>query len=112
MSPLKDVAGMLRSFDYAMHAALVGVAHERPDAAEALGELARRWRNAVQHAFVDAYDETAAANGMATARGDGAALLRLFMLEKLVYELAYELDNRPDWSTLPLAGLAELLAPA
>ena len=106
-SPLKDVAGMLRSFDYAMHAALAGVIGERPDAAAPLAQLARDWRAAAFDAFVSAYDETAGAHGLASARGELNGLLELFTLEKLFYELNYEVGNRPDWVAIPLAGLIE-----
>jgi maltose alpha-D-glucosyltransferase/alpha-amylase len=109
LSPLKDVAGMLRSFDYAMHAALAGVTSERPDAAGELRALAHRWRQAARTAFVDGYDETARVHGLAEVRDEEAGLVELFVLDKLVYELGYELANRPDWVPIPLAGLTELL---
>jgi maltose alpha-D-glucosyltransferase/alpha-amylase len=110
LSPLKDVAGMLRSFDYAMHAALAGSARERPDAADALAALARRWRDGACGAFLRAYDETARAHGLALAGEEAEGLVELFVLEKLMYEIGYEAANRPDWVHIPLAGLAELLA--
>jgi maltose alpha-D-glucosyltransferase/alpha-amylase len=110
LSPLKDVAGMLRSFDYAMHSALAGVTSERPDAAEALAALALRWRQAARVAFVEAYDAAAGAHGLAQVREEAGGLVELFVLEKLVYELGYEVANRPDWVRIPLAGLAEVLA--
>jgi maltose alpha-D-glucosyltransferase/alpha-amylase len=106
-SPLKDVAGMLRSFDYAMHAALAGVSGERPDAAAPLAQLARDWRAATLDAFVAAYDEAAGAHGLPSVRDAVNGLLELFTLEKLFYELSYEVGNRPDWVAIPLAGLIE-----
>jgi maltose alpha-D-glucosyltransferase/alpha-amylase len=101
---------MLRSFDYAMHSSLDRSARQRPDVFAALNELARRWRGAVETAFVEAYDATAEQRGLSTARADRGALLELFTLEKLVYELGYEMTHRPEWTAIPLAGLVELLA--
>jgi len=106
-SPLKDVAGMLRSFDYAMHVALSRVISERPDAAASLGRLARDWRAAVIEAFMTAYDEVAQQHGLASVRGEASGLVELFTLEKLAYELDYEAANRPDWIAVPLGGLIE-----
>jgi len=111
-SPLKDVAGMLRSFDYAMHSTVASVAQERPDAARALADIARRWREAACAEFIAAYDEVALANGLSGARDEAHGLVELFTLEKLFYELNYEVGNRPDWVAIPLAGLQELLRPA
>ena len=109
LSPLRDVAGMLRSFDYAMHSALLRATKERPDAVEPLSALARRWRQAARAAFVDAYDTTARVHGLAQVGEEAGGLIELFVLEKLLYELAYELANRPDWIGIPLAGLEERL---
>jgi maltose alpha-D-glucosyltransferase/alpha-amylase len=108
-SPLKDVAGMLRSFDYAMHVALARVISERPDAATPLARLARDWRAAVIEAFVTAYDEVMQQHGLARAREEAAGLVELFTFEKLTYELNYEAANRPDWVAIPLGGLIERL---
>jgi maltose alpha-D-glucosyltransferase / alpha-amylase len=108
-SPLKDVAGMLRSFDYAMHSALSRVTSARPDAAVALADIARRWREAVSQEFCAAYDSVAVQHGLAGVQQEAGQLVELFTLEKLLYELNYEAGNRPDWVGIPLAGLAELL---
>jgi maltose alpha-D-glucosyltransferase/alpha-amylase len=108
-SALKDVAGMLRSFDYAMHSALFNFIAERPDAREAVEAAGRQWQAQAEGAFLDAYDEIARASGLAGARAEMHALLELFVLEKAVYELKYELDNRPDWARLPLTGLLDIL---
>ncbi len=108
-SPLKDVAGMLRSFDYAMHAALARVGPERAEAQPLLTTVGREWQTQTRAQFLDGYEEVARANALALARGDGSALLELFLLEKAFYELSYEVDNRPDWVRIPLAGLADIL---
>src|SRR5438552_786847 len=109
-SPLKDVAGMLRSFDYAMHTALFKFVSERPDAREAVGSAGQQWQAQAAEAFLDGYDEVAHANGLTSARAEMKGLLELFVLEKAVYELKYEVDNRPDWVPIPLIGLLNILA--
>ncbi len=108
-SPLKDVAGMLRSFDYAMHSALARVGPERSEAQPLLATVGREWQRQVRQVFLDGYDEVARAHGLALPRGEGAALLDLFLLEKGFYELRYEVDNRPDWVRIPLSGLSDIL---
>ncbi|HLX27895.1 MAG TPA: maltose alpha-D-glucosyltransferase [Casimicrobiaceae bacterium] len=108
-SPLKDVAGMLRSFDYAVHAALMDLASERGDVRERVEEAARQWRAQAIGAFIDGYDEIARAGGLASPRGEASGLLELFVLEKAVYELHYESENRPDWLAIPLRGLLGVL---
>jgi maltose alpha-D-glucosyltransferase/alpha-amylase len=108
-SPLKDVAGMLRSFDYAMHTALFKFVSERPDAREAVEPAGRQWQAQAAGAFLDGYDEVARASGLTSARAERKGLLELFVLEKAVYELKYEVDNRPDWVRIPLTGLLDTL---
>ncbi len=109
-SALRDVAGMLRSFDYARHTGLHQVAQTAAEL-ERLAPPARRWERRVRAAFVDTYrDVTQAAGLYADAAAFDAArpLLDLFELEKALYELRYEIDNRPDWVAVPLAGIAAL----
>jgi maltose alpha-D-glucosyltransferase/alpha-amylase len=112
-SALRDVAGMLRSFDYARHAALNQVAKTPPEV-ERLAPMSRAWGQRVRTAFLDTYRGVALAGGL---YADGAAfeaaleLLTMFEIEKALYELRYEMDNRPDWIGVPLAGIAALAAP-
>ena len=108
-SPLKDVAGMLRSFDYAMHAALAKFIAGRPDAREAVAAAARQWEAEATKAFLDGYEEVARESGLGSARAQSDGLLEIFVLEKVVYELKYEVDNRPDWVRIPLNGLLSIL---
>jgi maltose alpha-D-glucosyltransferase/alpha-amylase len=108
-SPLKDVAGMLRSFDYAMHAALLRFGSARPDASEAVARAGRHWLAHASASFLDGYDDVARIEGLAGARAEMSGLLELFVLEKAVYELRYEVDNRPDWVRIPLAGLLDIV---
>jgi maltose alpha-D-glucosyltransferase/alpha-amylase len=71
------------------------------------------WRQSVTQAFLDAYREAARGVGSVPEDPDALdALIRLFVIEKALYEVRYELNNRPDWLGVPLAGLAELLPPA
>ena len=109
-SALRDVAGMLRSFDYAQHTALHQAA-QHPADVERLAPLARRWEQRMRSGFMKSYAEVAVAGGLyADAAGFAAVkpLLDLFELEKALYELRYEIDNRPDWVAVPLAGIAAL----
>jgi trehalose synthase-fused probable maltokinase len=97
-SPLRDVAGMLRSFAYAASAA--GIQHHAtvPDG----------WEAAVRDAFLTAY--FASVNPELVPSGAAAEkLLALFELEKAVYELEYELNHRPGWMAIPVAGIVRLL---
>ena len=97
-SPLRDVAGMLRSFSYVQHSALRSVAHNEAEAAR-LAPLSRQWEIESREAFLTAYgaDELRAGEG----------LLGLFELEKALYELRYELGNRPTWAGIPLQGILD-----
>jgi maltose alpha-D-glucosyltransferase / alpha-amylase len=109
-SPLKDVAGMLRSFSYAAYAGLNAFAQRRPDDAKNLEPWARLWQNAVSTAFLRAYRLSIdATNPNLIPRPAQAQLfLNAYLLEKALYELLYELDNRPAWVRIPLAGILAL----
>jgi maltose alpha-D-glucosyltransferase/alpha-amylase len=108
--PLRDVAGMLRSFDYA--AAIAGTqAHcESPAACAALAQLLKTWQHEVKAAFRAGYrKDIAGCPAYPRDEGQTDRLIRLFFLEKALYELRYELVNRPLWVNIPLGGLLELL---
>jgi maltose alpha-D-glucosyltransferase/alpha-amylase len=93
---------MLRSFNYARWSALRRVA-QSPDEAERLAAPAIAWERATRDAFLIGY-------GAALAPLD-AELLALFELDKALYELRYELDNRIDWAQVPLHGVLALIQP-
>ncbi|MDP1533701.1 MAG: alpha-amylase, partial [Rubrivivax sp.] len=109
-SALRDVAGMLRSFDYARHTALHQSAQGAADLAR-LAPVASQWERRVRAAFLQTYRQVAIDGGLYADETAFAAVqgqLDLFELEKALYELRYEMDNRPDWVGLPLAGIAAL----
>ncbi|QBQ54747.1 maltose alpha-D-glucosyltransferase [Nitrosococcus wardiae] len=109
-SPLRDVAGMLRSFNYATAVALRHCTVERPEDRELLLPLVKTWEQQVGESFLTGYGEAAAGCPSYPADPEHAHyLIELFTLEKALYELRYELDNRPEWVDVPLNGLLEFL---
>jgi len=109
-SPLKDVAGMLRSFSYAAFAGLKKHLEEHPDsAADQMHEWAKAWQNAAAGEFLNAYRETIAARPeLLPGAAETQKLLDAYLLEKALYELLYELNNRPQWLHIPIAGILNL----
>ncbi len=106
-SPLRDVAGMLRSFDYA---AATGLRKEREDDAAFLESYARRWTEAMCQAFLDEYYKaTADAIFLPADEEDRKLLLEAFILDKAVYEIGYELSYRPDFASVPIGAVRRLL---
>ena len=101
-SPLRDVAGMLRSFSYVEHSALRSVAHDEVEYAK-LAPLVHHWAMQVR----DAYDAAAGGTGLYASLVPARGLLGLFELEKALYELRYELGNRPTWVGIALQGILE-----
>jgi maltose alpha-D-glucosyltransferase / alpha-amylase len=111
-SPLRDVAGMLRSFDYAAWAALPRVVQDHPQRRDLLERQAVAWRDQSTAAFLESYQQAIA--GCPSHPSDAEAvrqLLALFTLEKIFYELQYELTSRPAWVGLPLRGAMTFLFP-
>ncbi len=110
-SPLRDVVGMLRSFDYAAHAALRQATADGTCDRAALSPHLDEWERQIRAAFWEGYVAAAGDSpGYPTDPDHAKVLLDLFALEKACYELRYELDNRPDWVEIPLGGLRELLS--
>jgi maltose alpha-D-glucosyltransferase/alpha-amylase len=108
-SPLKDVAGMLRSFSYAAYAARTAAILGQPiEIAKNLDTWAAAWEASACSAFLLAYRAVLAGSNLLPAPAQQDALLRALLLEKASYELMYELNNRPAWFALPLRGLLTL----
>jgi maltokinase len=98
-SPLRDVAGMLRSFAYAASAAEIQRGSVAPEG----------WEERTREAFLTGYFGNVDSSLMPPGEANARTLLTIFELEKAVYELRYELNNRPDWVRIPVAGIARLL---
>jgi maltokinase len=98
-SPLRDVAGMLRSFAYAASAGELQRGTPAPEG----------WEERTREAFLAGYFGAVDASLLPPGEANARALLTVFELEKAVYELRYELNNRPDWVGIPVAGIARLL---
>ncbi len=104
-SPLQDVAGMLRSFHYAAYAACFSQARD-------LEPWIRFWHLWVSAAYLKTYLEVASGAAFLPSSPDELKLLvDAYLLEKAVYELGYELNNRPDWVTIPLQGILQTVRP-
>ncbi len=112
-SPLRDVAGMLRSFHYAAYGALRDRAAASPAEGGGLAEMeswANSWYAVVSTAFMNAYLAVAGqAEFLPQDREELTALLEVYELEKAIYEMAYELNNRPDWLRIPVRGVLQVL---
>jgi predicted trehalose synthase len=98
-SPLRDVAGMLRSFSYVTAGARILRGVDAPE----------DWEDNARAAFLEGYFETADPRLLPPGEAPTRQLLSVFELEKAVYELRYELNNRPDWVAIPVAGIRRLL---
>jgi maltose alpha-D-glucosyltransferase/alpha-amylase len=109
-SPLRDVAGMLRSFSYVSAVAAMRVTTERPADRQRLGPLLAAWEQETREVFLRGY-----ANAMSDCpalpaeSGAAARLIEFFMIEKTLYELRSEMDKRPDWLPFPLVSLLGIL---
>jgi trehalose synthase-fused probable maltokinase len=98
-SPLRDVAGMLRSFSYAAAGSRILRHAPPPDG----------WEDRARETFLAGYFETVDSSLLPPGEEGTRKMLSIFELEKAVYELRYELNNRPDWVSIPVAGIARLL---
>ena len=109
-SPLKDVAGMVRSFSYAAYAALFSFTVHTPEDSAVLETWAGAWQRWVADAFVQEYRAAMGDSHVIPSDEAFTRLLRAMTLDKALYELAYELNHRPEWIRIPLTGLLKLLA--
>jgi trehalose synthase-fused probable maltokinase len=113
-SPLQDVAGMLRSFHYAALAPLLTPPAGSSVAlgkSRGLARLAETWSRCAAERFLGQYYETSgAAHYLPAGTRERASILETYLLAKAIYELGYELNNRPAWVGIPLQGISRLLA--
>jgi trehalose synthase-fused probable maltokinase len=107
-SPLEDVAGMIRSFSYAAHAALAAFTVHAPDDSGVLQAWADTWYRFVAEAFLRGYAATMGDSPLIPRGPHFDTLLRAYALERGLFELRYELTHRPDWVPIPLMGLLNL----
>ncbi|HEY4819139.1 MAG TPA: putative maltokinase [Candidatus Acidoferrum sp.] len=113
-SPLQDVAGMLRSFHYAAFAPLLGPATGNSISRSRFAGVSRwaeAWSRCATNRFLGQYYEVSgAATYLPADSHDRATLLQVYLLAKAIYELGYELNNRPGWVGIPLEGISRLLS--
>lgn len=112
-SPLRDVAGMIRSFHYAAYASLLLDNQIRTEDYAKLMPLMEEWYYFVSDIFLQTYIEGVKDTAfIPKTRGELDILMTTFLLEKAIYELNYELNNRPDWVIIPLNGIKAIMAEA
>ena len=107
--PLKDVAGMLRSFSYAAYGTLINYTARHPEDLARLEPWAQLWERFVAAEFLRAYRNTArGAEFLPASTADFRKLLDVFLLDKALYEILYELNSRPGWVRIPMLGIMSL----
>ncbi len=110
ISPFRDVAGMIRSFHYAAFTALFKAASVRPEDTLILEPWAKLWYGIVSGVFLRSYLDTVGKDSfLPPDREELETMLTVFLLDKAVYELGYELNHRPDWMMTPIRGIKDLL---
>jgi maltose alpha-D-glucosyltransferase/alpha-amylase len=110
-SPLRDVAGMIRSFDYASFTAVRQLAEARPAAEPRMLQLAEAWRHRAVDGFRAAYRKAMrGCPAYPVSKKQAREMIAFFTLEKAIYEVSYELANRPAWTDIPLQGVLNILA--
>jgi maltose alpha-D-glucosyltransferase / alpha-amylase len=108
-SPLKDVAGMLRSLSYAAYASFTSYTARHAGDVDNLERWAQLWERSAAAEFLRAYRQTTgAANFVPATTEDFRVLLDMFLLDKALYEVFYELNSRPAWVSIPLLGILSL----
>jgi maltose alpha-D-glucosyltransferase/alpha-amylase len=108
-SPLKDVAGMLRSFSYAAYSGLINYSTRRAGDRASLEPWAQLWERCVAAEFLRAYRQTAHGAVFLPENSENfRKMLDIFLVDKALYEVLYELNARPDWVRIPLIGIMSL----
>ncbi|MBU2529945.1 MAG: putative maltokinase, partial [Elusimicrobia bacterium] len=111
-SALRDIAGMLRSFHYAAYGSFILLPNYTQENIELLQPWAELWYSYVGGIFLKSYLETVKGSSFIPSDAlEIEKLLKVFIMEKAVYELNYELNNRPDWLFIPIKGIESLLEP-
>jgi maltose alpha-D-glucosyltransferase/alpha-amylase len=108
LCPMKDVAGMLRSLGYAAYSGLIAHTARRTEDWKSLEPWARLWERSMGAAFLRAYRDTAQDAPFISSDEGFRKLLAVFLLDKALNELSYELNNRPAWVRVPLMGILSL----
>ena len=109
-SPMKDLAGMMRSFSYAVYSWLLSHTREDEESFHLLSPWADVWEEWISVTFLDTYLKATRGASFVPKRPEVLeALLRGFLLDKALYELQYEINNRPNWLPIPLHGILSFL---
>jgi len=109
-SPLRDVAGLMRSLSYAAWSSVFRAAESRPEGATAAVLLAEQWESRAAKAFLGGYRESIGeCPSFPPDEKTTDSLIKLFMLEKSLYEICYEAANRPGWLRIPIRGVRRIL---
>jgi maltose alpha-D-glucosyltransferase / alpha-amylase len=109
-SAIRDIAGMLRSFHYAAYVTLLLDESIREEDVALLESAAEAWYSRVSSVFVEAYFDTIGkAEFLPKSDVEFSNLLQIYLLDKAMYELGYELNNRPEWVIIPLRGIKQVL---
>ncbi len=109
-SPLRDAAGMLRSFHYAAYVSLLKEAPLRSEDRSSLEPWAELWSRYIGGAFLRSYFDVIGSSGLVPGEKEELELmLKAFLLDKAVYELGYELNNRPQWVIVPMRGIKQIV---
>jgi maltose alpha-D-glucosyltransferase/alpha-amylase len=111
-SPLRDVAGVLRSFGYAARAGFRLYLRHKGESRPALERWISAWEAEACAIFLKSYLKQMGDGPLVPGEASRRILLEAFVLDKALYELAYELGNRPDWIDIPIAGLLQLVDPS
>jgi maltose alpha-D-glucosyltransferase/alpha-amylase len=106
---LKDVAGVIRSFHYAIYAALFDMEKESPGIKDVLEPFAKKWFEIISEVFLKNYYAEVKGTDLIGNEIQTKQLFEFFLFEKAIYELGYEINNRPEWIAIPLKGINYLL---